>query len=459
MNELNSYVILESREELRSRFSHLETAFRYLSKWVNATCNKYTTKGYSLPIPNPRHFDFEIQREIQNIRQKMDEMNVTFEADNVIEGLRLMRTVDMLLAILNSNLSFLEQFVNQRISSTAIPLEFVHYFQTGFFEISTLNKIYICGDCVLTAFFEKIMGAEWMETEKCFPVTFFGGEYQISQINYITQIPLADIYRCRFWSLLAHEVGHIKLLKLEGDQYQIFIDLLGDIRNKLIGPPMLIAHYFAERQIHELLSDLIGMYVCGPAYLNSAAERLRPLIPVECVNENLILAPEIECLARLRNRHIHPPTDIRIKAMLRMSSFLGFDDDWISSLGDFVKIKHSQYLNSSIFKNYITTYDDIIKDFFNQIISFIQAIIPQSNVFNHTNWETVKNSNFETFNTPIDLLNMIWINRKKTFHFGEDTTYKDFFKRRKIEIKPFACVIKNLYDYYSKHCHSLLPGE
>jgi len=445
---------MESIDELRSKLSFLKTDFYYLSSWIGAICKKYIEKSYSLPIPNPTHFTRQIKNEIEKVQEKFQDLCNAFRNQEIIKSLLLAYNVERILNSLNSDISFLQQFINQRISTSSVPIEFVHYFKGNLFEISTFNKVYTCADCVLTDFFVKIMGTEWVRNKKCFPVTFFGEDYQIGRVNYITQIPLADSYRCRFWPILAHEVSHIKIFELIDSENAIFLDLLYDMRDELKRWPVSISSIVVTKQIIELLCDLIATYISGPAYLNASAERLRPEIPIKLHDDTLIFGKHDALVNAIQRYYTHPPNDLRIHAMLRMVvDYLKIEDGWVQSLGDYVKLKNSELSENNRSGTFLYFYESCVDSFFDEIYSFLNSIIPESFTLNSSKWKQIKanyyNKNFEN-SDPTELLNIIWLDRNRSFHSLKRQMLNNVLKRRRIETKLFNTIMKYLYDYYSK---------
>lgn len=451
----NSYVILESVEELRSNLSLMKTDFYYMKSCIENENRKYYEKKQLPPIPNPKHINGQIESEIEKISNNMKDLESQYSTNNTSETLRLLLQVNMLLNELNSNLSFLQSLVNQRFVSSSTPIEFIHYFHSDTMSMATIRDVQIAADCVLGDFVKKIMGHDWMTLNKYTPLTFFAEDYQIGNLNYIAQIPLSDRYRCRFWAILCHEVAHIKISELLKNRDPLFITLFTDIQNELLKWPLNFQKSSAQKQIIELFCDLIAAYVCGPAFLNASAERLRPDIPLRInAQNNLIFGSEGELIESIRTCFSHPPNDVRIYTMLKLIvDVLGLNDGWICTLDDFVNFKNDELLGKGRLFIFLDTYKKVIDLFFDEISSFMNTAF-ESNSYSRTKWDAAKlryEKNEFRGNEPIDLLNLVWFDRNLSFQKGTFVELDDFFKSRENETKLFPIVVNYLCEYNSNH--------
>lgn len=61
------------------------------------------------------------------------------------------------------------------------------------------------------------MGLPWL------PIALSGSEYGITPATGVARVPLLDLYRCRFWVLLAHEVAHLSFPdRWKRDSFYVF---------------------------------------------------------------------------------------------------------------------------------------------------------------------------------------------------------------------------------------------
>jgi len=469
MSSLNSFNILESVEELRSSLTLIGSDFAHLTRVIESESRKYLDRKQFPPISYLEHFASQIKININKIKEQCDDLRRTLDSGNTLEALRLIHYVQYMIHELNSNMSFLENFVNQRLSGTATPLEFTHYSPSIPFEITTMQKIFIAADCVCLNLFDNILGQEWLQREKCVPSSFFGEGYRISTVNYITQIPLSDKYRGRFWPIIAHEAAHVKIVELIRQGNEPFLQILFDISNALQQWPLEINSSNSKRQTIELFCDLIGTHICGPSFANASAESLRPELPLKenssSPSEPFILGEASSLMWAFRNLYTHPPNDVRISLILKMLEYENIKEAWLYSLKDFINQKNEACSSSySLFKlnTFLRIYENVVSDRFDEIFGFIQGIFPAG--YTKEKWENTKEQWKKTefcghwitnptgvakSMSPIDLLNLIWLDRKASFDNIKSPNLWKLFDKRKKETKLFPYVVKSLCSHHS----------
>jgi hypothetical protein len=462
---------MESIEDLRSGFSVLETDFRYLSEVIESVTAKFQGRNQLPPILYLEHFSQKIEANLRNIRQNLNQIYRISGSASTVELLRRVHYVHHLMVELNSDMSFLESFVNQRISGTAVPLEFIHYAPSVPFEITTMQKILIAADCVCRSFFEDILGRSWLEKEKCVPSSYFGESYAISPVNCITQIPLSDRYRCRFWPIISHEVAHVKIVQLIRQKSRPFLEILFEISQALQEWPLEIRASFSTQQVIELMCDLIGTHICGPSFAIATAESLRPELPLRepsSPTDPFCLGGALDLIWAIRSKYKHPPNDVRISLVLKVIENAGIQDPWLYSIKDFVVNKYQELMQSvDLIKLnvFLDVYESVVSQRFDAILDFLDSEFPSS--FREEQWKKTKekwdDAKFCSYwadypddkkrksISPTELLNLVWLDRKARYDNSAKHNLAKFSDEHRNGTTLFPYVVESLCSYYSKH--------
>jgi hypothetical protein len=321
-----------------------------------------------------------------------------------------------------------------------------------------MSKAYDAVDALTYELVQRLLGSEWIETERYLPISLFDySGYMINIYSYVVSVPYYDSFRSRFWPSLAHEVGHIFVnynVNKSGPLLELILrevtKLATSLQYRVIDKATadLITY-----QVVELISDTLSAYVC-PASFMSAAIIIQ--IPFEAEN-----AYEGE-LADYFKYVTHPPLDPRLAAMqnvLRLTGALDEDQDlnkYIESIRKFLEYKNMFGLTNSSY-DYIEKYNDLAVDFSEETVKILPKLGVQ--VFSGDDWKKVKDAFFKPGAyelSPVQLLTLAWMKRLKTIKGDDRLRMQDYFRIRLTEEKAFERIINSIHKYYEREIISKL---
>jgi len=122
--------------------------------------------------------------------------------------------------------------------------------------------------------------------------------------THITMLPLADLYNPAKWILLSHEFGHLYFQTHKND---ILVKILPFIEEKL-------RKLWSEFWLEELVSDIVGVSLGGPAYLK--------MLILETCDYNPVATHDIA----------HPPLDARAFTQIRYLEHVGAPSELVSRI-------------------------------------------------------------------------------------------------------------------------------
>jgi hypothetical protein len=295
-----------------------------------------------------------------------------FEIDE--RELHLTNIIHAELYLIKRKLSFIEKFFDQRVKGSSLQ-QILHEIPSEV-EFFGMQKVYTAIDAVLYDYFSNIF--EVSDDTKKTPIAVFDIEpsYIVhsnrEDMPMAVTIPYQDMYRIRFWAILAHEIGHSKanlyssldkhfkgssnLVKTEeiiihkipnykrmnlnerkqirDEIHALFSDLLRKIcavNNELetyLGKNRLDFSEVSTKQLSELIADCVGIMIGGPSYFLAYCSSLPP----ESTNEVPIVKG-------------HPPKDVRISLFFLILNKLNFPDNWISFSNVFIPKRESMLFN------------------------------------------------------------------------------------------------------------------
>lgn len=503
----NKFTLFESIDEMQSRLKSIKLECEHLSNYARVIQKKSKKKGFLLPF-DTSYLDQKIKEFIQVLEWRIGELEYVFpfqEELGINKIAHVMYDLRVDLDKLSVEHVLFQNLVEQRLKG--IEFENPSYFPSSASTISGLQKIYFAVDALLYELFREILGKEWMSKTGFFPSSYFGGDnYFISTIDYICRIPIYDAYRSRYWPILAHEVAHAKLHQLSGEYRELLIELYpdeeGDIGD-LIDYDLILKYplpstsefenfkqiklrkeifqevinkmfkigvgtavvpgasvriqtkHFLYSQVTELMADLIGVYVAGPSILLAYSTGMMPSFYEYPNNVNVM------------RTHTHPPTDSRIYIMQRLMEKINGIKDF-NYIEENVEEKIEENSVDDEVTEFITYYNGLIPSFSKgvgaKINEFFKLVSPNSK-FSKQDWE--KLNDYQTQNvgymdelTPIELINLGWKKREKSFpDVSHDSDIKLFINRRYSEPKLFKIIIEKMYQYLTKVQIELERGD
>lgn len=472
MSQMYDFILVEKFEELRSRISILCT----LSK--NLKLNFNSSKNSGLILPYPKGSFKQLDEYIIYLEEKINAPPGDTYEDIIFN---LTDLSDLSGGILDCLIE-LQTLMEQRVVGNDID-QILEYNSNHQVEYCNMEKVYYSVDSVSYDLMQRMLGKQWIEDKSYVPISSFDQKgYRIFPITYQVVIPYHDIFRLRFWPILAHEMAHLWVYEfinnpinqiksdvknLVGfvpnnipeiiksiDQFKLDVDEITLFFIHSINEffELLREHEYPDvvtrpiPQFSEITSDIIAAFVCGPCY-PLAISSFFPILPGKLTK---LQTPPHEIGTFLDSTH--PFSEARISSsfeILKLQKINQFDDIFNSNLSWFQK-KNKKLLSdesASFMEDYI--------NFFNKYAeNLYEILISQSKVkpFSKKDMEYLikiseNMSNFPKL-TPVCLLNLAWLKRINKFR-DDSIELDEYYDLKRNESKTFELILNQMYNYYT----------
>jgi len=477
MGESNQdFLFIEKFEEIRSRISILSSFYDTIEQ------NFRGIKRYALLMPYPLRSLENIKTEINNLIKEVEKPLDLSHYKNAVKRLSFL---DYESRKIQDYLLELQTLMEQRITGATIHkfLDFNPNFQL---EHCNMEKVYYALDSVGYDFLQRMFSTDKWTINNGVPLSSFGRQgYHIIPLTYQIVIPYHDIFRLRFWPILAHEVAHLwvqeyiskpidkirhKVYKMTGDdsfhgiikgigEFDIKVDELPDffLQSIIEYSELLLKHEYANLvsqdrvtdQFIEMTSDIIATYVCGPSY-PFAISSLFSLTPGDLLRTGR--KPPFEILEYLTSSH--PLSEARISSsyeILKLQGIHKFDEVFEAHI-DLNQKKKKLFDPHSIqfMDEYIIFYNKYSENL-HEIFSEIDYL----NGFDAEDFDKIIHisDDLSCFSqlAPIHLLNLAWIKRINKFKDDYKNDLASYYEMKKRESKTYELIIDQMYNYYTSN--------
>jgi hypothetical protein len=439
----------ERIEELRSRTAILKSSLLTLKQTAWAVFKSFSSKNCPPPYLFPACSFSKIESQIEalgtnlatidpeSVAGLLEINNLTVEADNA-----------------QFELIALQRVFTQRSSSVGM-MKLVDFPPIQQMEFGTILKAYNAVDALTFELVQRTLGPNWIKKEKYAPICLFDNEYMINVKSYIISVPYYDSFRSRFWSALAHEVGHVAVRHMS-ETPGPFKDLMLDCVSRLM--EVLEYEFYdqegrktASLQMSELASDIISAYVCPTSYLTGA-------YCLDFPNDQ-----QFQLTNRIRYSH-HPPTDSRLSAMrtvLEINGILQADPNYCKSvrgITEFLNLKNLVSVSMES-NNLLKSYSEFAETCAHEFLNLIPQI--GFKAIDGTQWNLIGDTSGNGGSlTPVQLICLTWMKRLKTTSRDGGLTSHDYIEKRRTEPKIFEEVISLMYKYYQDEmCKKATSGD
>ena len=444
--DLRQFHMLECIEEVRSRLVSIRSDFEFVTKELEAVSDSYQKRKQVPPCLFPERIVSLFRATFAQVEQHFQYLILLHNSSDLVQCVREIQRLNSEIGNLVCGLNALQGIAHQRLSSfgnhqlednQSLPL-----------EVFDKQKIYHAADALCYNIFDAIMGATWVRNRSYFPLTYFGDKYAVLLPHNIVEIASYDICRNRFWGKVAHEIGHMKIY--EERRNKRYKKTLDQFVEDFASWPTNISPFTVQSQFIELLSDIIGVYVCGPSALLSALSSLPLDLPLYNDSSAQIM-PSSWAIDATRELS-HPPLSIRITVMHEALKLADIEEKWMNPLAKYAKSRTIEAPNLLKYGWFLLTYEAMIKEQVPQMYSLIEKLCGKKAVYNQAKWNNARNvlkqlkTESTPDTTPIDILNAIWLSRKDTF---KSTNIATFLLNRRFEGKYFEVSVEKMVDWYS----------
>ncbi len=439
----------ERIEELRSRTSILKSSFLALKENSWTVCKSFISNGCPAPYIFPVCSFNKVEAQIEALATRL----LTIDPEKVADILELNK-----LAIEADGAQFellaLQNVFAQRSSSLGL-MRLVEFQPIQQMEFGTIVKAYNAVDALTFELVLKTLGSDWVKQEKYAPICLFDNEYMINEKSYIISVPYYDSFRSRFWSALAHEVGHV-VVRQRSEVSRPFRELMLDCVSLLME---VLGYEFHDRegrkiaslQMSELPSDIISAYICPPSYFTGA-------YCLDLPNDT-----QFHLANRIRYSH-HPPTDSRLLAMraiLDENGILEADPNFRKSARGVSEFFHLKNLVSVLpeSNSLLESYNEFVEECASQFLNLMPQIGFKG--IDGNQWNSIGDSSAGgELLSPVQLICLAWMKRLKTTSRDGGLSIQDYVGKRRTEPKIFEEIISSMYNYYrTEMCTKITLGE
>lgn len=450
--------------QLRSKISLIESSM----KWIKLNFSGLATefKGKTAP---PINYPFMI---FQRMEQSIHDIWQNFYLLQNEEHLGLSESISCFDGIQRDTEETLKRIIHlqnlyeQRTAGLTL-FDAVEKSHALFNEYSWVSKTYNAADVLSYELVKRSLGKSWIKKNSYVPVTLFSGEnYQIDCYTLIVYMPYQDLFRIRYWPVLAHEVGHAFIperMKFTDGPAMELAGLVLQYRNEI--GQFFHETYFSNRpygdtiqdklislnlgsktgsQFDELCSDIIGTHLAGPAYLFS-------LCSVLCTE----VEREAGDLAINTIFRSHPPIDLRFAAAMGAirRNFDSVQQDAQSFLEEFQTflLEKNQNVTSEVSQDFLARYCEIAEHLTDDLVD----LLPRLGVkpFTNKDWKPAAKKFSKGSLTgldPIQLLNIAWLKRIRKIMEDASLSREVYFDKRKGEPQLYEHIVEGLYSWYCK---------
>jgi hypothetical protein len=466
--------ITERLEEQRSKLAQIRSSFLHLNQNIITFETAYSSSDLSTPI-------LYSEQVFAKILDNIDGLNLLLREVNVSSNYKTLVLYDQIMSSgINKLTDALTEFLHlqdQRISGlhTSKLVDFQPNLQS---EYSFIGKVYNAVDALSYDLMESCVGENWIKKNQYVPISLFGKNYSMLPLEYalvpkfvdgsllpykitgpgsLITIPYYDCFRARFWPSLAHEVGHIIMVLARAGylEPQFFNDRIMAEKKRL---NKMLLHDLIEREkaiadeiinwhLAEFVSDIISVYICGPASFFSASELLSLSLRTQKNFFDSILSSR------------HPPIEIRLDVMKSVLELLKMPYYFYNfnriAEGTQRSLNNVTYTNKkkvrTSFEKRISDYDEEIKIFAQNLVFILKN--SKFKPFNGERWEVIKNEINERGSlsnlSPIDLMNVAWAVRiEKDISDALQLDINQIYNKREHEEKFFETLVHHMYKYY-----------
>ena len=355
----------------------------------------------------------EIEEFLNNAQKDLDEVTIRArQMDDILPTIRL----EGLLKKISDLLVYIEQAINQRYDLLETERKLVE--QQGIH--ADVLDIYRAIDIIL----QKILSTYLkLQDLSSFHLFVSGVNFDFSSILYnrygkyvfVFRTPSIDVVRAIHWPCFAHEASHIRigLLSIPPEiGKQRFYELAGSYVQEL-SKVVLRTEYgmldtrlkeIINNQLVETLADIMSTIVVGPSSLLSLSTLTDPMTETEQASDHPPLLARIHCMFKV------------METMIKHNDFLNLLDQIRAEWRVYIKNMILSKLRSKRYSNFIKDYEDIIDQYFQDLLQMARSLISGSEPmeFNYDKWISAKTfieSNFDIQTKNLDivaLLNVPW---------------------------------------------------
>ncbi|MCW4018468.1 MAG: hypothetical protein NWF00_07310 [Candidatus Bathyarchaeota archaeon] len=435
-------------EELRSRLSLVESTLKTVEQDIWLAFSSAMNSGISPPIIYPSSTFQRLDSFLKS--QKASLRRINLDAP-VLESIQRLNDLNSNTNKLLTEIMRMQNVLSQRTAGTDV--EKIIEYKVASQEFCMLSKSYDAVDALTYELVERILGFEWINQKKYYPISLFDYHgYLINLGSYIISVPYHDSFRCRFWPSLAHEVGHIFVYESSqksNSLNELILSQVAELEGVLNFQASEIGVLnSATNQLIELASDALSVYVCPTAFLSAASLLYIPYEQSEASDG---------ALARYFKTFSHPPIDSRLALMLNVLKYSGSlaQNKLFSEHGrrvmNFLGQRNLLGLTPTS-ADFIEDYERFVKIFSHEIVKIFPTL--GINKFGENEWSSVRDAFLKQDYcplSPVQLLTVAWLKRLTQIENSGLSTIGNYLDSRIHEEKAFEALVTLMHNYYDNY--------